>query len=76
MIKEELTKNTKSILRSMAENGINIKTTPITFVGGGASLMRQYSGVNQRNISYIEDVRSNAVGYEELAKLYLNNKGR
>ena len=58
----------------MMENGINIKTTSISFVGGGATLMKQYAGVNQRNITYIEDVRANAIGYETLAKLYMDNR--
>lgn len=74
LIKEELAAYTKSILRNMMENGINIKTTPISFVGGGATLMKQYAGVNQRNITYIEDVRANAIGYETLAKLYMDNR--
>lgn len=51
-----------------------MKTTPITFVGGGAGLMKKYAGLNQRNISYIEDVRANAVGYETMAALYLNKR--
>ena len=51
-----------------------LKTTPITFVGGGAGLMKEYAGITSRNISYIEDVKSNAIGYEQLAKMYLANK--
>ena len=74
IIKKEITKYTKSIFRIIAENGINVKTTPITFVGGGAGLMKKYAGINQRNISYIEDVRANAKGYETLAMLYLAHK--
>ena len=66
--------HTKSIYRGLAENGINVKTTPITFVGGGAGLMKEYAGITSRNISYIEDVKSNAKGYEQLAKMYLANK--
>ena len=74
IIEKEITKYTKSIFRIIAENGINVKTTPITFVGGGAGLMKRYAGINQRNISYIVDVRANAIGYETLAKLYLDNR--
>ncbi len=74
LIKEELREYTKSILKTMTEKGINIKTTPITFVCGGAKIMREYSGISQRNISFIEDVKANAIGYETLAKIYMDNR--
>ena len=72
----EFQKYTKGIFRNLAERGINIKTTPITFVGGGAILMKKYAGINQKNVSYVEDVRANAVGYETLAQLYVNSRKR
>jgi plasmid segregation protein ParM len=72
LIKDELVRYTKSVFRIIAEHGINVKTTPITFVGGGAALMKRYGGIEQRNISYIEDIRANAIGYETLASLYLS----
>jgi plasmid segregation protein ParM len=72
IIKDELVRYTKSVFRIIAEHGINVKTTPITFVGGGAALMKRYGGIEQRNISYIEDIRANAIGYETLAELYLS----
>ena len=68
----ELTKYTKGIFRNLAERGINVRTTPITFVGGGAVLMKRYAGIDQKNVSYVEDVKANAIGYETLAGLYLN----
>ena len=71
IIKKEIENYTRSVFRIIAESGINVKTTPITFVGGGAGLMKRYAGISQRNISYIEDVRANAVGYETLATMYL-----
>lgn len=55
-IKREIEKYTKSIFRIIVENGVNVKTTPITFVGGGVGLIKKYAGLNQRNISY--DVRN------------------
>ena len=74
IIDNELRKYTSKIFRTLVEAGINVKTSPVIFVGGGASLMKKYADINQRNISYIEDVCANAKGYETLAKLYLNNK--
>jgi len=35
----------------------------MVYVGGGATIMKNY-GKQSNNISYIEDVRSNAKGYE------------
>lgn len=72
IIKKELVRYTKSIFRIIAEQGVNVKTTPIIFVGGGAALMKKYGGIDQRNVSYIEDIRANASGYEILARAYLN----
>lgn len=69
---KELTGYTKGIFRKLAERGINIRTTPITFVGGGAVLMKRYAGIDQKNVSYVEDVKANAIGYETLASLYLS----
>lgn len=68
----ELTGYTKGIFRKLAERGVNVRTTPITFVGGGAVLMKRYAGIDQKNVSYVEDVKANAIGYEMLASLYLN----
>ena len=76
LIKNELTKYTKSVFRIIVEQGVNVKTTPITFVGGGAALMKRYGGIEQRNISYIEDVRANAIGYETLAQMYMYSRKR
>jgi plasmid segregation protein ParM len=74
IIKAELIRYTKSVFRIIAEHGVNVKTTPITFVGGGSALMKRYSGIEQRNISYVEDIKANAIGYEALANLYLNTQ--
>ena len=51
-----------------------METTPITFVGGGATVMKLFGGLKQKNIEYIEDVKANAKGYERLAKMFLNSR--
>ena len=40
-------------------------------VGGGAGVMKRFGGLDQKNISYIEDVKANAKGYEMLGNAYL-----
>lgn len=71
IIESKLSEYCKKIYFSIRELGYNMELTPITFVSGGAMVMRKYGGLNQKNISFIEDVRSNARGYEYLAKHYL-----
>ena len=75
VIEKALTRYAKSVFHIIRETGVNVKTTPITFVGGGATLMRRYAGIGQKNIHYIEDVRANARGYDLLLRAYLKKKG-
>ena len=34
--------------------------------------MKRYAGIDQKNVSYVEDVKATAIGYETLASLYLS----
>lgn len=56
------------IIRSLKEMGINIQTTPIVFVGGGAIIMKNYGKHDLQNVIYRQDIKANAKGYEILAK--------
>lgn len=49
------------------ENGHDTEFLDIIYVGGGATIMKNY-GKQSNNISYIEDVKANAIGYELLAR--------
>ena len=68
---KEIRTYAKKVLGMIAELGYNLKTTKITFVGGGAILMKIFADIEQANIRYITDVRANAKGYEFLARTYL-----
>ena len=59
------------VYNSIREYGYNLSTTPIIFVGGGASVMKLFGGLSQNNITYITDVKANAKGYEQLATMGL-----
>ena len=61
----------KKIYHFIREMGYNMELTPIFFVGGGAVLMKQFGNLKKDNISYIEDIRANARGFEALGKVYL-----
>ena len=44
---------------------------PIVFVGGGAAVMRLFGSHDSGNIRYIEDIKANAKGYEQLGRVFL-----
>ena len=75
VIEAELERYAIGVYRSLREMGINVKTTPITFTGGGAAIIRRYAGITAKNIHFIEDVRANAIGYEQLLEAYLKRRG-
>lgn len=69
-----LAKYAEMIIRSLKEMEINIQTTPIHFVGGGAVVMKNYGGLNMQNVYYKQDVKSNAKGFEILAKAAMGGR--
>ena len=62
----------EKIYHIIKEHGYNLDVTPIVFVGGGSVVMKQFGTQKGRNIQYIEDIRANAKGYEQLAKVFLS----
>lgn len=69
-----LAKYAEMIIRSLKEMEINIQTTPIYFVGGGAVVMKNYGSLNMQNVYYKQDVKSNAKGFEILAKAAMGGR--
>lgn len=72
IIVSEVKRYCSEIINHIRELGYNLELTFIVFVGGGASLIKRFAGLEQENIVYIEDVKANALGFERLAKAYLN----
>lgn len=60
---ERFAARVEGILR---ENGHDTRFTDMVYVGGGAVVMRKY-GRPGSNITYIADVKANAIGYEYIA---------
>ncbi len=56
----------------MKEHGYNLEITPVIFVGGGATVMKLFGTQKGGNIQYIEDIRANAKGYEQLGRVFLS----
>lgn len=50
----------------LKENGHDTHFTDVVYVGGGAVIMQKY-GRTGSNVSYITDVKANAIGYEYIA---------
>ena len=50
----------------LKENGHDTQFTDMIYVGGGAAVMKKY-GRPGSNVSYITDVKANAIGYEYIA---------
>ena len=76
LMKEELQLYVDGVYNSLREYKISLKTTKIVFVGGGAVVIKNYGNLQQRNISYMVDVKANAKGFEYLGKLSLQKKQR
>lgn len=74
IMKEELRNYAENVYNSLREYKINLKTTKIVFVGGGAAVMKNFGQIQQKNISYILDVKANAKGFELLGKISVRNK--
>lgn len=62
----------RQIYHHIRELGYNLDVMPFIFCGGGALLMKQFGGLSQGNIHFVEDVRANAKGFELLGRAYIN----
>ena len=76
VVEEEIRKFTNKVFNTLREFNISLNITPITFVGGGAAVMKHYGEIESKNISYIEDVKANAKGFEYLAKAFMISKSK
>ncbi len=74
LLEQKLIDYTNMIYNSIREHGINLQTTPIIFVGGGACVMKNFTENKLPNVEYKTDVKANAKGYEMLARIALRNR--
>lgn len=72
IVKKSIVSYVDSIYKTLLENGINPEIDRITFVGGGATLMKRYGNIESSNISFNLDINANAKGYEILMKKSLS----
>ena len=78
IVNSAITKFIDSIVRLLRENNVNYEFEPTFFVGGGAGILKKYGSTRfaDCNVSFIDDIRANAKGYEILAKKEIYNKKR
>lgn len=74
LLQMELETYANNVYQKLISGGYNINTTPITFVGGGATVMKLFGNRNQKNITFIEDIHANARGFEFLGNLMLMSR--
>lgn len=71
IVEECLRNYADRVYNILIEHGYNLDISNIVFVGGGATVMKLFGNHNGVNIQYIEDVKANVKGYEQLGRLYL-----
>ena len=69
---ERFATETEGLLK---EKGFNPEYSQVIYLGGGATIMKKY-GKRSPNVSYLEDIRANAIGYERLADFQWKRAGR
>ena len=70
LIEEVISQWCDILLRTLHQNKIDYRLTQTFFAGGGATLLSKYAkSINPDTacITYIADVKANAIGYELLA---------
>ncbi len=68
LCKDEMKSWTDTILNLFRQNKINYEFTQTFIMGGGAKIMKEHSSITSECVSYITDIKANAIGYEVLAK--------
>lgn len=72
--------HTESMLDTFIENGFDLHSLPVIFVGGGALLLRPFleesSKINRDSARYIEDICANAKGYDALARALKSKRNK
>jgi len=69
LIKEECQQYAASLLSKLSETKIDIRNTPLIFLGGGALLLRPFlqEHIDPTMLDFIDDLHANVKGYEVLA---------
>lgn len=64
-------KYVKTLAATLIENKYNIETLTCVFMGGGATVVKNYGKDLFPMAKYITDIRANAIGYEQIGRMKL-----
>lgn len=75
-IKKECSAHTAMILNQLRELGIDLRTNPAIFLGGGSLLLKEFIENSDMTsvVEFIPDISANAVGYTILTSAKLKKK--
>jgi len=76
-IKKQTQKYVADLINKLTESGFDTFSVPAVFIGGGAHLIKHY--YKQNNLYcpvYVDDIKSNARGYEIMASASLKKKNK
>ena len=70
VIDRQAEKYVRRIVSSMMQSGLDVRTIPTIFLGGGAGLVKRYAQAVEdiRNPVILDDISLNAKAYERLAE--------
>lgn len=68
IIKETVRNYCKELCDTLIENGYNVDTITCVFMGGGASVIKNFGKEFFPMARFVTDIRANARGYEEIAR--------
>lgn len=69
LVQGELINYCEMIFNRLKEFRINVNITPVIFVGGGASIIKNFGNYNSAITDFIMDIKANAKGYEMIYEL-------
>ncbi len=75
IIEEQIEKYVKGIADLLNENKYNTETLYVVFMGGGAELVERFGKGLFPLSMYLTNIRANAVGYEQIAKVKARKMG-
>ena len=70
VIDRQAEKYVRRVVSSMMQSGLDVRTIPTIFLGGGAGLVKRYAQAVEdiRNPVILDDISLNAKAYERLAE--------
>lgn len=68
IMQREFKNYSNMIFTRLKEYRINVDLLPVIFMGGGSAVIRNFGDYN-KNTDFIDDIKANAIGYENIMEL-------